>query len=46
MVSLTLLRIWHYLAMVATVAILLILLQYYGRSWFLKQKVDRSNESR
>ena len=44
MISLNLLRIWHGLAMLAAVGILTLLLQYYGRARFSKQRVDPSDE--
>ena len=45
MVPLSLLRIWHGLAMLAAVGILTLLLQHYGKAWFSKRKVERSDES-
>ena len=45
MVSFTLLRIWHYLSLVVAVASLLVLMQYYCRSFFSRSKGDSTDES-
>ena len=45
MISFGLLRFWHYLSLVATVTILLVLARYYGRSFFSDGKGDPPNES-
>ena len=45
MVSLELLKCWHYLSLIATVTILGVLGQHYARSWFSSQKGESSDES-
>ena len=46
MVSLTLLRIWHSVAMTAAIVVLLILLWHYGKPVFFSAKVIDENENR
>ncbi len=46
MVSLALLRIWHFIAMTAGGVVLLILLCHYGKTVFFSEKVVDGNENR
>ena len=44
MVSLSFLRIWHYLSLVVTVMIGVVLLYHYGKTWFFEKKAETADE--